>query len=203
MTERPCAPAALRNREPILAVLTEELRDRSRVLEIGSGTGQHAVYFAEHLPHLTWQTSDIGDNHAAIRAWIDHAGLANALQPLVLDVESDADPAGEYDAAFAANTAHIMSPAAVRSMFALLGRLLPEDGCFCLYGPFRLEGEFTSESNAEFDASLRSRGGDMGIRDIEWLDELALEAGLRRSGLIAMPANNFIAVWRKIATLWA
>lgn len=202
MTERPVAPAADRNREPILAVLREEFGDSARVLEIGSGTGQHAVCFGEHLPHLTWQTSDVPDHHAGIRAWLDHAQLPNVLAPLSLDVESDADPVGDFDAVFSANTAHIMSPAAVECMVALVGRLLPERGRFCLYGPFKLRGEFTSDSNAEFDESLRSRGRSMGVRDIEWLDELALTAGMRRSGLIAMPANNFIAVWRKIATLW-
>lgn len=203
MSERPDAPATGRNRDPILAVLAREFADRKQVLEIGSGTGQHAVYFAEHLPHLTWHTSDLAESHAGINAWIESVGLENVRPPLALDVESGPDPAAEFDAVFSANTAHIMSPDAVRAMFDRTGRLLPEGGVFCLYGPFRLKGEFTSESNAEFDASLRSRDRSMGIRDLEWLDELAITAGLRRRGLIAMPANNFIAVWRKLATLWA
>ncbi len=118
-------------------------------------------------------------------------------------MRSDPDPDGDYDAVFSANTSHIMDTEAVQDMIALVGRLLPEDGRFCLYGPFRLKGDFTSDSNAEFDKSLRSRGQGMGIRDLEWLDELAQDAGMERSGLIAMPANTFIAVWRKIATLWA
>lgn len=203
MNERPDAPATGRNRDPILAVLVRELADRKHVLEIGSGTGQHAVYFAARLPYLSWQTSDLPESHPGINAWIESATLDNLLSPLALDVESGPDPTGEFDAVFSANTAHIMSPDAVRAMFELIGRVLPEGGVFCLYGPFRLSGEFTSESNAEFDASLRARGGSMGIRDLEWLDELAITAGLRRGALIAMPANNFIAVWRKIATLWA
>lgn len=203
MSERPDAPAARRNRGPILTVLEQEFADSRHVLEIGSGTGQHAVYFGEHLPHLTWQTSDVAGSHDGINAWIGHAGLANVLPPVALDVETDADPEGEFDAVFSANTAHIMNPDAVRRMFDLTGRLLPEGGAFCLYGPFRLDGDFTSDSNAEFDGSLKARNRSMGIRDLEWLDELANTAGLRRRALIAMPANNFVAVWRKIATLWA
>lgn len=202
-TECPDAPATSRNRAPILEVLRDEFRDRSSVLEIGSGTGQHAAYLAGHLTHLTWQTSDVADNHAGIRAWCAVADLPNLREPVPLDVRSDPDPDGDYDAVFSANTSHIMNAEAVKDMLALVGRLLPEDGRFCLYGPFRLDGAFTSDSNAEFDAGLRSRGQGMGIRDLEWLDELARDAGMERTGLIAMPANNFIAVWRKIATLWA
>lgn len=201
--KRPDAPATSRNRAPILEVLRDEFGDRTSVLEIGSGTGQHAAYFAEHLTHLTWQTSDVEDNHAGIRAWCAAADLPNLREPVALDVRSDPDPDGDYDAVFSANTSHIMDTEAVQDMIARVGRLLPEDGRFCLYGPFRLKGDFTSDSNAEFDKSLRSRGQGMGIRDLEWLDELAQDAGMERTGLIAMPANNFIAVWRKIATLWA
>jgi len=202
-TECPDAPATSRNRVPILEVLRDEFRDRSSVLEIGSGTGQHAAYFAGHLTHLTWQTSDVVENHAGIHAWCAAAALPNLRNPIPLDVRSDPDPGGDYDAVFSANTSHIMDPTAVQDMIALVGRLLPEDGRFCLYGPFRINGNFTSDSNAEFDAALQSRGQGMGIRDLEWLNELAQNAGMERSGLIAMPANNFIALWRKIATLWA
>ncbi len=201
--ECPDAPATSRNREPILEVLRDEFADRSSVLEIGSGTGQHAAYLAGQLTHLTWQTSDVADNHAGIRSWCAAAELPNLRDPVALDVRTDPDPDGEYDAVFSANTAHIMDLEAVQAMIALVGRLLPEDGRFCLYGPFRLNGDFTSDSNAEFDATLQSRGQGMAIRNIEWLDQLAQSAGMERSSLIAMPANNFIAVWRKIATLWA
>jgi Protein of unknown function (DUF938) len=196
----PDAPATARNREPILAVIRDELASCRQVLEIGSGTGQHAVYFAANLPDIVWQTSDRRENHADITAWLTAAGSANLRPPLALDVLSDADPAGPFDGVFSANTAHIMSIDAVVAMFALVGRLLPAGQPFCLYGPFRIDGEFTSDSNADFDASLRRRDPVMGIRDLEYLDELAGAAGLRRSGLVAMPANNFIAVWRKLAT---
>lgn len=201
--ECPDAAATSRNRTPILEVLRDEFADRSSVLEIGSGTGQHAAYLAGHLTHLTWQTSDVADNHAGIRAWCAAADLPNLRDPVALDVRSDPDPDGGYDAVFSANTSHIMDTGAVQAMIALTGRLLPEGGRFCLYGPFRLNGDFTSDSNEQFDAALQSRGQDMGIRDLEWLDELAQNAGMERTGLISMPANNFIAVWRKIATLWA
>lgn len=200
MPELPDAPATSRNREPILEVLRDELAGCRRVLEIGSGTGQHAVWFGKALPGIEWQTSDVRANHEGIRAWIETSGLDNVRDPLPLDVLSDPDPAGEYDAVFSANTAHIMCFDAVRAMFALVGRVLAADGSFLLYGPFRLGGDYTSQSNAEFDASLKLKDPAMGIRDFEALDELAFEAGLERGGLLAMPANNFIAVWRKSAT---
>lgn len=196
----PDAPATVRNREPILAVLQDEFRDCLHVLEIGSGTGQHAVYFGEHMPGVRWQTSDRRENHADIRAWLAQAALDNVLPPLALDVVTDPDPAGNYDAVFSANTAHIMGIDAVVALFALVGRLLPPGAPFCLYGPFRIDGNFTSPSNADFDASLRDRDPAMGIRDLEYLDELGDAAGLSRDALIAMPANNFIATWRKMAT---
>jgi cyclopropane fatty-acyl-phospholipid synthase-like methyltransferase len=200
---QPGSPAALRNRDPILQVLQREFRDRRSVLEIGSGTGQHAVYMAEHMPGLVWQASDRAENLPGILAWFDEVQLANLRAPLQFDVESDADPDGPFDAIFSANTAHIMRRSAVEQMFGAAGRVLPEDGRFCLYGPFKLKGEFTSDSNAAFDRSLQSQGAGMGIRELEWLDELALDGGMRRHALFAMPANNFVAVWRKIATLWA
>lgn len=200
MPDLPDAPATARNREPILDVLEAELQGCRHVLEIGSGTGQHAVFFAARLPGLTWQTSDLPACHAGIRAWLEASAGANVRPPLALDVLSDPDPRGDYDAVFSANTAHIMSEAAVRAMFALSGRLLPAEAPLLLYGPFRIGGAFTSDSNAAFDASLRARDPSMGVRDLEQLDELADRAGLRRAALIAMPANNFIAVWRKLAT---
>lgn len=196
----PDAPATARNREPILDVLRDEFRDCRHVLEIGSGTGQHAVYFGERMPGLRWQTSDRRENHADIRAWLSHAALDNVQPPLALDVVTDPDPVGDYDAVFSANTSHIMGIDAVVALFALVGRLLPPGAPFCLYGPFRIDGDFTSPSNADFDASLRARDPAMGIRDLEYLDELGDAASLSRDALIAMPANNFIATWRKIAT---
>lgn len=200
MAELPDAPATARNRDPILEVLKQEFAGVRHVLEIGSGTGQHAVYFGARLPELVWQTSDLRANHAGIRAWIRTAGSGNVRGPLALDVLADPDPQGDFDAVFSANTAHIMDIEAVVATFALAGRLLPEQAPLLLYGPFRIDGEFTSDSNAAFDRSLREQDPSMGIRDLEYLDELAASAALRRTALIAMPSNNFIAVWRKSAT---
>jgi len=171
--------------------------NRSSVLEIGSGTGQHAVYFASHLPHLTWQTSDRVQNHAGINAWIDSAAVSNVKRPLEIDVQSPPPIADSYEAIFSANTAHIMSAKAVESMFALVGRVLSAGGLFCLYGPFNRSGKFTSESNARFDASLRSQDPLMGIRDLEDMDALAERKDMLRHRLYAMPANNFVAIWRR------
>lgn len=197
MKPLPNSPACERNRQPILEVLREEFRGRSRVLEIGSGTGQHAVFFGAALPQIRWQTSDLPENHESILAWLGHAGLENVSAPLALDVERF-DPDGlSFDAVFSANTAHIMSRDAVRCMFRLAGEVLEEHGVFCLYGPFNFDGGFSSDSNAEFDASLRQRNPAMGIRDLEELDRFAAAAALARVRLYAMPANNHIAVWRK------
>ncbi|HET6630078.1 MAG TPA: DUF938 domain-containing protein [Woeseiaceae bacterium] len=197
MTALPNAPACERNRQPILTVLQEELRDKSRVLEIGSGTGQHAVFLGAALPRLRWQTSDLPEHHEGIRAWLEHAGLDNVWPPLSLDVESFDPGALSFDAVFSANTAHIMRLEAVRCTFELAGKVLEQGGVFCLYGPFNFDGRFSSDSNAAFDASLKQRDPAMGIRDIEQLDRFAATVGLSRVRLYAMPANNHVAVWQK------
>jgi cyclopropane fatty-acyl-phospholipid synthase-like methyltransferase len=196
MHDRPYAESAQRNAEPILEILRHEFRDRSEVLEIGSGTGQHAVRFASELEHLKWQTSDLDENHAGISAWVADARLPNVRAPISLDVMT-ADVSSSYDAVYSANTAHIMSFDAVVRMFALVAKALQPEGVFCLYGPFRRFGGFNTESNAQFDANLRSRDPAMGIRDLEELDELGAMHGLRRTGLYAVPSNNLVAVWRK------
>ena len=197
MNKRPDAPAARRNRVPILEVLRDELSNSRSVLEIGSGTGQHAVYFAATLDQLTWQTSDRVFNHSGINAWIDFSDLDNVLPPLDIDVLMTIEVEGEYDAIFSSNTTHIMGMVAVRRMFALAGQTLPVEGIFCLYGPFNIEGAFTSESNQSFDRSLRAENPEMGIRDLEVLDDIANANNLERVRLYAMPANNMIAVWQK------
>ena len=197
MLEKPFSEAAERNAPPVLEVLRRELKDSSRVLEIGSGTGQHAVHFVAALPHLMWQTSDQDENHPAINAWVRAADLGNLMAPLSLDVQHAEIESLAYDAVYSANTAHIMSYAAVVDMFSKVGEALCPDGVFCLYGPFLLQGKFTSPSNAQFDAGLRARDPAMGIRDLEALDELATSSGLQRSSLYALPANNMLAVWCK------
>lgn len=201
MLEKPFSEAAERNAPPILEVLLREFKDCARVLEIGSGTGQHAVHFAAALPHLVWQTSDRDEHHPGINKWLRDAGPGNVRAPLSLDVQHAEIESRAYDAVYSANTAHIMSYAAVVDMFSKVGEALCPDGVFCLYGPFLLQGKFTSPSNAQFDAGLRARDPLMGIRDLDDLDQLAMSSGLRRSGLYALPANNMLAVWRKRETV--
>lgn len=178
-------------------MLRHELRGRSTVFEIGSGTGQHAVTFAAALPGITWQTSDLVQSHDGIVAWIEEAGRGNVLLPLEFDVLSASVPAVAYDAVFSANTAHIMSYAAVQRMFALAGAMLRPGGVFCLYGPFSRGGRFSTESNAAFDASLRARNRAMGIRDLDDLEALAGDSGMRLARRYAMPANNLLVVWSR------
>lgn len=197
MTGRPFAPATERNSQPILDVIRHEFRASRSVLEIGSGTGQHAAAFGAALSHLTWQTSDRDENHTGIRAWLDEAAARNILHPLSLDVMTAELPRASFDAVFSANTAHIMSFAAVEKMFALVSSVLKDDGVFCLYGPFLQNGEFSTPSNAEFDRSLRHRDPEMGIRSLEDLERIGRNGDLHRSRLYAMPANNLLAVWEK------
>ncbi len=197
MIEKRHAPATERNSRPILDVIRHEFSACHSVLEIGSGTGQHAVAFGAELGDLIWQTSDRDENHASIIAWLIEAELPNVRQPLSLDVLTAEMPPSSYDAVFSANTSHIMSFAAVEKMFRLVSRVLPEAGVFCLYGPFAQNGEFNTPSNAEFDRSLRNRDPEMGIRNLEDLDHLGLEGSLHRVRFYAMPANNNLAVWTK------
>jgi len=197
MAERPYAEYAARNAGPILEILQREFRGASRVLEVGSGTGQHAVVFAAAMDHLHWQTSDLDENHAGIRAWIDSAGIQNVSPPLSMDVRVATVEAEAYEAAFSSNTAHIMDIDAVQKMFRLVGEALRPGGVFCLYGPFRKGGVFNTQSNAAFDVNLRQRDSAMGIRDIETLDEFAAAAGLQRVRFYAVPSNNNVAVWTK------
>lgn len=197
MYERPFSEYAERNGAAILEVLRVEFKACTSVLEIGSGTGQHAALFANELSHLSWQTSDLDENHPGIRAWVDDSGCPRLLSPLSLNVLTATLPAASFDAVFSANTAHIMGMDAVQKMFELVGNVLSDGGVFCLYGPFREGGLFNAPSNAEFHKSLRSRDGAMGIRNIESLDELGNRHQLARIKLYAMPANNHIAVWQK------
>ncbi|QNP39415.1 DUF938 domain-containing protein [Lysobacter solisilvae (ex Woo and Kim 2020)] len=197
MTAKPYAPACERNRDPILAVLREHFASRRRVLEIGSGTGQHAVHFAAAMPWLAWQCSDVAENLAGIRAWLDEAGLANTPAPLVLDVR-DAWPPATFDAVFSANALHIMGWAEVEAFFAGVDRVLTRsDGVLAVYGPFNYGGEYSSDSNRDFDAWLQARDPRSAIRDFEAVDVLARNIGLALVADVAMPANNRTLVWRR------
>lgn len=194
--DKPHAPACERNRDPILAALREHFLDRRHVLEIGSGTGQHAVYFAAALPQIRWQASDQRENLPGIRAWLDEAALPNTPPPLELDVTGEW-PACRFDAVFSANCLHIMAWAQVERLFAGLDAVLEADGKLLLYGPFNYGGRFTSESNAAFDAWLKARGAHQGIRDFEAVDALARGIGLVLVEDRAMPANNRCLAWRR------
>ncbi|MDZ4349027.1 MAG: DUF938 domain-containing protein [Xanthomonadaceae bacterium] len=196
MIEKPHAPSTDRNREPILAELGPLFADRSRVLEIGSGTGQHAVFFAAALDHLVWQCSDRPENLHGIRAWLDHAALANTPPPITLDVRHGPWPGRRFDAVFSANTLHIMAWDAVKALFAGLSAVLEDGAKVAIYGPFNRNGSATSEGNTAFDAKLRAEHPDMGLRDAEAVDALANAAGLSLIADIAMPANNALRVWR-------
>lgn len=193
---KPFSAASERNREPILAVLREHFADRRHVLEIGSGTGQHAVHFAAAMPQLVWQTSDRDENHEGILFWLKDAALPNVKAPLSLDV-TGAWPAGRYDAAYSANTLHIMSWQEVEQFFAKLPQVLADNAVLVIYGPFNYGGRFTSESNAAFDAALRAAVPHRGIRDFEAVDALAQAAGLHLVKDHAMPANNRCLVWQR------
>ncbi|MEO0420902.1 MAG: DUF938 domain-containing protein [Pseudomonadota bacterium] len=199
---KPFAPACERNREPILQVLRPTLAQwaRPRVLEIGSGTGQHGVFFAAALPHLTWIMSDRPGNHAGIEAWCDEAALANVEGPHVLDVaQAEGGFVPAVEVVYSANTAHIMSwPEVMRMMAIASGSLLP-GGCLLLYGPFKRGGEHTSEGNERFDRSLRESAPHMGIRDLEAVDGLAAANGLTCEEVHEMPANNLTVRWRREA----
>lgn len=193
---KPFSESCERNKEPILAVLREHFARARQVLEIGSGTGQHAVHFAAALPHLTWQTADLAANHEGIRLWLEEAALANALPPLELDMlRSETWPQGQFDAIFSANTLHIMSWAAVERAFDCIGAVLAPGGTLAVYGPFNYGGTYTSESNRTFDAWLKNRDPLSGIRDFEAVDALAQAQGLRLIQDVAMPANNRTLVW--------
>ena len=192
----PFSEACERNKDPILRVLGEVFDDRKRVIEIGAGTGQHAVHFARHLPRLIWQPTDRGEYLEGLAARIAAEGPPNLLAPLELDVLGQPWPAVTADAVFSANTLHIMSWRAVEAMFAGLPRVLAANGVLAIYGPFKYGGQFTTASNAAFDAMLRERDPESGVRDFEAVNALAAAAGLELQADHAMPANNQLVVWR-------
>lgn len=195
----PPAPAAARNCAPILSVLRAELANSLNVLEIGSGDGHHAVSFARALPQLRWQTSDLDENHALIRARIDSEGTDNVLPPLSLDMRRSESPLEAYDVVYTCNTAHIMSGEAVERMLPLVSDTLVVDGLFCCYGPFKRDGRFNAPSNEAFDTSLRTRDPSMGLRDLTDIDATLEKHKVIRQRIYAMPSNNLLVVWKKEA----
>lgn len=195
--DKPCSASCERNRDPILAVLRGHFADRRRVLEIGSGTGQHAVYFAAGMPWLTWQCSDVTDNLPGIRAWLDEAALPNVPAPIALDVAYGPWPTQAPDAAFSANTLHIMGWPEVEALFAGLDATLADTATLAIYGPFNYDRAYSSDSNRDFDAWLKARDPRSGIRDFEAVDSLARAIKLELLDDIAMPANNRCLVWQR------
>ncbi len=191
---KPFAASAEENKAVIYAAIEPYLA--GDVLEVGSGTGQHAVYFAGRAPEVRWQPSELAANLPGIRSWIDEAGLPNVLSPIELDVRS-AWPRDSYDFVFSANTFHIMDISAVAATIAGAGRILRDAGHFAVYGPFNYGGRYTSDSNARFDARLKAQDPAMGIRDFDWLDQLARTAGMTLAADIEMPVNNRTLVWQK------
>jgi SAM-dependent methyltransferase len=186
----PFSEACERNKEPILGVLRIALAGRTQVLEIGSGTGQHAVYFAAHLPHLTWHPTEQLAYLADLTARVKSEGGKNLRAPTLLDVRQTVWPLRNVDAIFTANTLHIMSWSEVTDMYRGLADILSPQGILCVYGPFRYGGRYTSQSNQEFDRMLQERDALSGLRDLDELTALAAQYGLRLHADHDLPANN-------------
>jgi SAM-dependent methyltransferase len=192
------APAAARNREPILEVLRDRLPRPAHVLEIASGTGEHAVWFSGALPDLTWQPTDLDpDALSSIAAWRDKAGPPNLLPPLRLDAAADTWPVAQSDAVIAINLVHIAPWIVTQGLIAGAARVLTRGGLLFLYGPFREGGVHTGAGNAAFDAALRARDPSWGIRDLDEITVLANQHGLMGPERIAMPANNLSVVFHR------
>lgn len=193
----PFSQAAENNKEPIAIVLKGAFAEAASVLEVASGTGQHAVHMGHALPHLTWQPSDLADNLPGLRRRLALEAPDNVETPVELDIGRLPWPAAPVDAVFTANCLHIVSWTLVEAFFAGVGGVLLPGGTLAVYGPFRYAGAFTTDSNAEFDAFLRARDADSGIRDFEAVDTLARGQGLALVADHAMPANNQLVVWAR------
>lgn len=194
---KPYSQPCENNKVPILNKIKPLFESCETVFEIGSGTGQHAVFFSEMMPHLLWHTSDRVENHEGIRQWIEGSGLVNIELPVILDVKSDGWPDKRFDAIFTANTCHIMHWHEVVAMFEGVKNILSDNGLFVIYGPFNYGGEFTSESNARFEQWLKERDPESGIRNHEDLIQLANANELTLIDDIAMPANNRLLIMKR------
>jgi cyclopropane fatty-acyl-phospholipid synthase-like methyltransferase len=193
----PFSAACERNKDPILEVLRMRFADRAQVLEIGSGTGQHAVHFARALAHLIWQPTEQLAFLADLAERVRLEGPQNLKAPTLLDVRQAVWPVRSVDAMFTANTLHIMSWPEVTALFRGVGSVLAPGGVLCIYGPFRYDGRYTSDSNREFDLMLQERDADSGLRDIQAVAALAHEYGLRIEADHDLPANNRLVVFAK------
>ncbi|WP_024460208.1 DUF938 domain-containing protein [Marinimicrobium sp. LS-A18] len=190
VVDKPFSQACENNKQPILSVLAPRFATFRHVLEVGTGTGQHAVYFAAAMPHLTWQTSDLPEHHEGIRAWLADYFGSNLKPPLALDAMQSPWPIEHTDAVFTSNTFHIMPWEAVLSLLDGCARILPPGGLLVVYGPFNEQGEFTSDSNAEFDQWLKTQAPHRGIRNRQTVAEEAGQRGLELTETLELPANN-------------
>ncbi|MDX2463885.1 MAG: DUF938 domain-containing protein [Porticoccus sp.] len=195
--QKPFSQACENNKQAILDVLLRVFSDRQQVFEVGSGTGQHAVYFSQKLPNLVWQTADLEANHRGINAWINEFPTENIRPPLTLDADHTPWPYSPVDAVFTANTCHIMAWSSVINMFSGLDTLLTRNGVLAIYGPFNYGGKFTSESNERFDQWLKQQAPHQGIRDFEAVNQLAEKIGFKLKEDNSMPANNRLLVWKR------
>jgi len=193
---KPFSESCEQNKQLILETIKPLLQNYRNVLEIGSGTGQHAVYFAQHMPHLQWQTSDRQENIKGIQLWLEEAHLSNVSSPLVLDVIQADWPELSVDAVFMANTLHIMSWHDVQAFFSQISKVLEKNASLIIYGPFNYHGQYTSESNQKFDQWLKSRDPNSGIKDFSEVNQLAEENQLKLAADYEMPANNRILYWK-------
>lgn len=196
---KPFSQACENNKQAILNILTRAFAKQKHVLEIGSGTGQHAVYFAKKLPFLIWQTSDLSINHPGINQWITDFPSPNIRQPLTIDLTVVQPLVETIDGIFTANTLHIISWPLVQKFFDTVEEYLNTNGTLCIYGPFNYQGKYTSESNANFDLWLKERDVNSAIRDFEAIYQLAKEAGLSLVEDVEMPANNRLLIFNKTA----
>lgn len=194
MTYKPFSQACENNKDPILQIISTVFCEPITVWEIGSGTGQHACYFARNLPHIEWQPTDRSENIPGIRWWQEEAQLANLKPPLTLDVTNTVWPCNSMDALFTANTLHIMSWDEVQNFFARLSKYLNPKVFVCIYGPFNYNGTYSSNSNARFDQWLKSQNTLSGIRNFEDILFLATAMGIKLVNDVAMPANNRLLV---------
>lgn len=197
MSELPFAPASERNKRPILEQLRTLLPPGARVLEIGSGYGQHAVFFCQALPTIDWQPSERAAEIPNLAMCLRQQGSAKLRNPVQLDVLSDDWPDGSFNVVYTANTAHIMPWAGVERMFEGAAGILPAGGLLIIYGPFNMNGQYTSEGNRAFDHDLRAQDPRKGLRDVRDIDKLAGKHHMNRVSRIEMPANNMLLVFER------
>ena len=194
---KPFSQSCENNKQPILQVIQSVFNKPATVWEIGSGTGQHACYFAQNLPHITWQTTDREENRQGLDKWIEEANLINLPKSLKLNVTDKTWSCQQIEALFTANTLHIMNWQAVENLFSRLENYLSGKAAVCIYGPFNYNGQYTSSSNEEFNQWLKMRDPESGIRDFEAIERLAKTAGLMLKNDHQMPANNRLLIFQK------